>query len=138
MTQTEIRAALEARGLRPLRQLGQNFLHDRNLAGWLAEQALAGSLPGDEIVEIGPGLGALTAHLLARSNGRMRGFQLWINLPSKEKMQPARLLGSSLPILGEGNLIRLQPSNSEMKPIYAPAVSVSIQGKVLGMLRKYA
>jgi len=38
----------------------------------------------------------------------------------------------------EGDRIRLQPSNSEMKPIYAPAVSVSIQGKVLGMLRKYA
>ena len=38
----------------------------------------------------------------------------------------------------EGNLIRLQPSNSEMKPIYAPAASVTIQGKVLGMLRKYA
>ena len=38
----------------------------------------------------------------------------------------------------EGNLIRLQPSNSEMKPIYAPASNVSIQGKVLGMLRKYA
>jgi repressor LexA len=38
----------------------------------------------------------------------------------------------------EGALIRLQPSNSEMKPIYAPAKNVSIQGKVLGMLRKYA
>ena len=38
----------------------------------------------------------------------------------------------------EGSLIRLQPSNSEMKPIYAPAANVSIQGKVLGMLRKYA
>jgi repressor LexA len=38
----------------------------------------------------------------------------------------------------EGNLIRLQPSNSEMAPIYAPAASVSIQGKVLGMLRRYA
>ncbi len=38
----------------------------------------------------------------------------------------------------EGSLIRLQPSNSEMKPIFAPAANVSIQGKVLGMLRKYA
>ena len=38
----------------------------------------------------------------------------------------------------EGNLIRLQPSNTEMAPIYAPASSVSIQGKVLGLLRKYA
>ena len=38
----------------------------------------------------------------------------------------------------EGNLIRLQPSNAEMAPIYAPAAAVSIQGKVLGVLRKYA
>jgi repressor LexA len=38
----------------------------------------------------------------------------------------------------EGNVIRLQPSNAEMAPIYAPAASVNIQGKVLGVLRKYA
>lgn len=37
----------------------------------------------------------------------------------------------------EGSLIRLQPSNTEMAPIYAPATNVSIQGKVLGVLRKY-
>ena len=38
----------------------------------------------------------------------------------------------------EGSLIRLQPSNAEMEPIYAPAANVVIQGKVLGVLRKYA
>ena len=38
----------------------------------------------------------------------------------------------------EGAVIRLQPSNSEMAAIYAPAERVMIQGKVLGMLRKYA
>ena len=38
----------------------------------------------------------------------------------------------------EGDRIRLQPSNAEMAPIYADAASVSIQGKVLGILRKYA
>lgn len=38
----------------------------------------------------------------------------------------------------EGGLVRLQPSNAEMAPIYAPASNVSIQGRVLGMLRKYA
>jgi 16S rRNA (adenine1518-N6/adenine1519-N6)-dimethyltransferase len=64
MTLTEIRAALTARGLRPLRQLGQNFLHDKNLAAWLAQQALDGAAPGVEVVEVGPGLGALTAFLL--------------------------------------------------------------------------
>ena len=38
----------------------------------------------------------------------------------------------------EGALVRLQPSNAEMAPIYAPATNVSIQGRVLGILRKYS
>jgi 16S rRNA (adenine1518-N6/adenine1519-N6)-dimethyltransferase len=65
MTLTEIRTALESRGLRPLKQLGQNFLHDQNLAKWLAARAAAGLGEGEALVEIGPGLGALTEWLLA-------------------------------------------------------------------------
>ena len=38
----------------------------------------------------------------------------------------------------EGTQIRLQPSNAEMAPIYVPAANVNIQGRVLGVLRKYA
>jgi len=38
----------------------------------------------------------------------------------------------------EGGMVRLQPSNKEMAPIFAPAANVAIQGKVLGILRKYA
>lgn len=38
----------------------------------------------------------------------------------------------------EGAMVRLQPSNAEMKPIFVPAQEVAIQGRVLGMLRKYA
>ena len=37
----------------------------------------------------------------------------------------------------EGNMIRLQPANLEMDPIFVPATHVSIQGRVLGVLRKY-
>jgi repressor LexA len=37
----------------------------------------------------------------------------------------------------EGNVIRLQPANLEMEPIYVPAAQVAIQGRVLGVLRKY-
>jgi repressor LexA len=37
----------------------------------------------------------------------------------------------------EGNVVRLQPSNLEMEPIYVPAAQVAIQGRVLGVLRKY-
>jgi repressor LexA len=37
----------------------------------------------------------------------------------------------------EGNMVRLQPANTEMEPIYVPALQVAIQGRVLGVLRKY-
>jgi repressor LexA len=37
----------------------------------------------------------------------------------------------------EGATVRLQPSNAEMDPIYVPASQVAIQGKVLGVLRRY-
>ncbi len=37
----------------------------------------------------------------------------------------------------EGENIRLQPSNANMKPIIVPAASVDVQGRVIGVLRKY-
>jgi len=37
----------------------------------------------------------------------------------------------------EGDNIRLQPSNANMKPIIVPAASFEIQGRVIGVLRKY-
>jgi repressor LexA len=40
-------------------------------------------------------------------------------------------------IFTEGNRVRLQPSNMEMESIYVPAAQVAIQGRVLGVLRKY-
>ena len=62
MTRTQIQNALELLGRRPLRSLGQNFLHDMNLARWIV--ARLGVESGDHIVEIGPGLGALTELLI--------------------------------------------------------------------------
>lgn len=38
----------------------------------------------------------------------------------------------------EGPMVRLQPSNIEMEAIYVPASQVAIQGRALGILRKYA
>jgi repressor LexA len=37
----------------------------------------------------------------------------------------------------EGANVRLQPSNAAMKPIMVPAKSVQLQGRVIGVLRKY-
>ncbi len=37
----------------------------------------------------------------------------------------------------QGGKIRLQPANSEVQPITVPAADVKVQGKVIGVLRKY-
>ncbi|HEX6879929.1 MAG TPA: transcriptional repressor LexA [Terriglobales bacterium] len=37
----------------------------------------------------------------------------------------------------EGETIRLQPSNARMQPIMVPAGDVQVQGRVIGVLRKY-
>ena len=82
MTLTEIRAALAAHGLRPLRQLGQNFLHDKNLAAWLADEALAGASNRAEAraekingswgeVDVSELERDLDEHLMTLPNGRM-------------------------------------------------------------------
>jgi repressor LexA len=40
-------------------------------------------------------------------------------------------------IYREGETTRLQPSNAAMNPILLPASSVQVQGRVIGVLRKY-
>jgi repressor LexA len=37
----------------------------------------------------------------------------------------------------DGEQVRLQPSNAAMQPIFVPAAQVAIQGRVIGVLRKY-
>lgn len=40
-------------------------------------------------------------------------------------------------IYREGENVRLQPSNAKMQPIVVPAHNVDVQGRVIGVLRKY-
>jgi 16S rRNA (adenine1518-N6/adenine1519-N6)-dimethyltransferase len=64
MKLSEIRATLPKIRVSPVKTLGQNFLHDQNLARWIVNQAEI--IPDDYVVEIGPGLGALTKLVLER------------------------------------------------------------------------
>ena len=64
MTLSEIRATLKEIRVSPVKTLGQNFLHDQNLARWIVDQAQITA--EDYVVEIGPGLGALTRFLLEK------------------------------------------------------------------------
>jgi 16S rRNA (adenine1518-N6/adenine1519-N6)-dimethyltransferase len=58
---SEIMSTLEKLGASPRKSFGQNFLHDNNLARWIVERLELA--PGDHVLEIGPGLGALTEWL---------------------------------------------------------------------------
>jgi len=61
----EVRALLEKLGHRPNKGLGQNFLIDANILDIIANTA--DIQPGEGVLEIGPGLGALTERILPRA-----------------------------------------------------------------------
>jgi 16S rRNA (adenine1518-N6/adenine1519-N6)-dimethyltransferase len=61
----EARDALAAAGLRPRKRWGQHFLCDPDVARRIVETALPEA--GATVLEIGPGLGALTDELAARA-----------------------------------------------------------------------
>ncbi|MEX1078456.1 MAG: 16S rRNA (adenine(1518)-N(6)/adenine(1519)-N(6))-dimethyltransferase RsmA [Homoserinimonas sp.] len=66
MTQTllgpaEIRDLADLLGIQPTKKLGQNFVIDANTVRRIVK--VAGVLPGQTVVEIGPGLGSLTLGL---------------------------------------------------------------------------
>jgi len=58
-----IKALLDSLGHRPNKGLGQNYLIDSNILGIIIEAAKIS--PADRLLEVGPGLGALTQALLA-------------------------------------------------------------------------
>jgi 16S rRNA (adenine1518-N6/adenine1519-N6)-dimethyltransferase len=62
MKLSEIDATLREIRVSPVKTLGQNFLHDQNLARWIVDKAELTA--EDYVVEIGPGLGALTQFAL--------------------------------------------------------------------------
>ena len=70
---SELDRLSRAHGLRYSKALGQNFLTDRNVLEKIAEAA--GLSPDDHVIEIGPGLGALTV-FLAQAAGRVTAVEI--------------------------------------------------------------
>src|SRR5215472_13113327 len=63
-TQSYLRSLFAERGISPRRQLGQNFLIDLNIHDLIVKAADVG--PGDMVLEVGSGTGALTSLMAAR------------------------------------------------------------------------
>ena len=80
MNRTTIQETLAHLQTRPTKSLGQNFLHDEAVAAWIVDQLEL--QPEDHLVEVGPGLGALTEFATGRcrcttlieKDGRLAGF----------------------------------------------------------------
>ena len=65
------------------------------------------------------GHGVIHSEMPQQDSGRMRGFQLWINLPAREKMKPAAyrdIAASELTVadLGAGNRLKLIAGRIEL------------------------
>ena len=89
------------RPTRPKRSLGQNFLVDRNAQRRIV--AALGAGPTDDVVELGPGKGALTKHLLG-TVGRLRLVELDGEL-ARELRRLAREPGSTVTVV-EGDITK--------------------------------
>jgi len=63
---SEVQAWINEKQFKPSKVLGQNFLIDDNILRIMVESARVG--PGDRIMEIGPGLGMVTAALLEKAS----------------------------------------------------------------------
>ena len=97
----QIISLLKAKGVRPSKARGQNFLIDANIARKIAEEAALETR--DIVVEIGPGLGALTWELAQRA-GWVIGVEIDRNL-----LQVLReiLEGQSNVLLIEGDALKI-------------------------------
>jgi dimethyladenosine transferase len=65
LTQTQLKAVFAEYNFTPLKRFGENYLIDGNLKDMIIAEAHIG--PSDTILEIGPGMGALTMDLAARA-----------------------------------------------------------------------
>lgn len=90
---SQVKAWCIANGFHPSRALGQNFLIDLNIRDAIVRAA--GIAPGARILEIGPGLGALTEGLLA-AGARVTAVE-----------KDARLAGRLAPALGSPAALRV-------------------------------
>lgn len=85
---TEIRELAEGLGLTPTKKLGQNFVHDPNTVRRIVR--LAGVGPGEEVLEVGPGLGSLTLGLL-EAGARVTAIEIDGRLADRLPVTVARL-----------------------------------------------
>jgi 16S rRNA (adenine1518-N6/adenine1519-N6)-dimethyltransferase len=126
----DIRGIAGRLGVRPTKRLGQNFVVEQGTVRQIA--ALAGVIPGDVVLEVGPGLGSLTLALLeavveaagSTGTGKIRGTAIQAGArmpPSGPEPAPMRLVAVEIdPLLAA----ELPQTIAERAPDVADLVTV--------------
>jgi len=98
--------------VRPKKHLGQHFLHDQNIAG-----KIAGSLSGlsANVLEIGPGTGILTQHLLQNKNLKLKAIEI--------DLESIDYLKANYPEFGE-NIIHADFLKSNLNDIFSDPFAI--------------
>lgn len=117
------RAVARRFGISPRREMGQNFLVDRSVRDAIA----AAASPAREVLEIGPGLGALTQGLLERGV-RVVGVEI-----DSRCVAALGLLRSRYPELRvvEADILQILPAQLGMR---APTVLGNLPYRITGAL----
>ena len=128
-----IRETLQRYGIAPHKRFGQNFLHDPAVCARIV--AAVGVEPGEAVLEVGPGLGALTAPLLA-AGARVTAVEV-------DRRVAACLrdtLGDEPGLhLREADILDLDPAELAPEPVaFVGNLPYAITGPVLGILLDHA
>lgn len=132
MKREELRALVEAAGVRPSRASGQNFLIDDNLAVAIARDGTGDDAARDDVVlEIGTGPAVLTEHLLPRA-----GHVLTVELdPRLAALSRERLAGAdNLTLLEADALANKNQLNPRVLEALAPLLAVRPRLRVVANL----
>jgi 16S rRNA (adenine1518-N6/adenine1519-N6)-dimethyltransferase len=124
------RALLEKYGLRAKKSWGQNFLGDEAILDDIAR--LAAPRPGDRVVELGAGLGHLTARLLARGAEviAVERDRDMVRVLRGELGDRLRLLEADAARLDYGDVARMFESTSTPTPTSISPPRIAVVGNL--------
>lgn len=103
-----LRALLRELAVRPSKGMGQNFLSDPAIVGRIADAARVVS--GDVVVEVGPGLGILTAELIERVGAAGRVIAVEYDRRLAAHLRDTFAASPSLQLV-EGDVLRQAPAS---------------------------
>jgi len=104
----EIRALATALDLQPTKKLGQNFVVDGNTVRKIVRTA--GVISGDEVLEVGPGLGSLTLGLL-EAGARVTAVEIDGRLAAQLPITVAELMPEAPLTTLHADAMKVQPGH---------------------------